>query len=58
MGEGGIHPHCDGRSREAIEDKGVAEHLLSKRVRKRLKVKELNDFNEVEEDAWAAIRRG
>jgi hypothetical protein len=56
--ERGVHPRCDRKSVEAIERKGVAWAPLSKRVRKALKVKGLNDFNELEEASWAAIRRG
>jgi len=46
----GVHPHCDGKSPEAIEDKGVAGvHCLS-RVRKLLEIKELNDADSEQDE--------
>jgi hypothetical protein len=40
---GGIHPHCDRKSPETLDYKMVIVLPLTKRVRKRLKAKGLND---------------
>jgi hypothetical protein len=47
--QGGIHPHCDRKSPEAFEYKGVARRLLRKRVRKRLEAKKLDEERMVDE---------
>jgi hypothetical protein len=57
MGRGGIHPHGNGKSPEASENTGVASLHCARRVRKPLKVKELNDLKEIQGAAWAASRR-
>ena len=42
----GVHPHCDGKSPQAIERKGVEVRPLRKIVRKPLIAKGLNDGND------------
>ena len=39
----GIHPHCDGKSPQAVERKRVAGVHCVSRVRKLLEIKGLND---------------
>jgi hypothetical protein len=46
----GIHPHGDGKSPQAIEDKGVAGVHCAARVRKLLEVKGLNEGNGREDE--------
>jgi hypothetical protein len=57
--EGGIHPHGDRKSPEAIENKGVEERPLRKRVRKRQKRKklEVDKGHFVIPDRWSVARR-
>jgi hypothetical protein len=58
MRRGGIHPHCDRKSPQAIERKRVVGRPLRKRVRKPLEVKELNELDELKDDARAWFLRG
>jgi hypothetical protein len=51
--ERGVHPHGDRKSAEAFESKGVARCPLRKRVRKPLEEKELNEVEELKDDARA-----
>ena len=39
----GVHPHCNGKSPEVIEGRGVCGRPLSKRVHKPLKQKEIDE---------------
>jgi hypothetical protein len=55
--EKGVHPHCNGKSSEAIKNTGVAAPHCAGRVRKRLKVQGLNDLKAIEEFAQAASPR-
>jgi hypothetical protein len=49
---GGVHPHCDGKSPEAIEDKGVAGvHCASRVRRESLEIKELSDGDTERDEA-------
>ena len=43
VGEGGIHPHCNGKSPETSENTGVAALHCVARVRNRLKVKGMDE---------------
>jgi hypothetical protein len=49
----GVHPRGDGKSAEAIERERVVRAPSGKRVWKQLDVKELNEVDELEDDAWA-----
>jgi hypothetical protein len=61
---GGIHPHRDRKSAEAVETKAVAECPFRKRVGNEKKIEELNEVKDKEKTprlgllAWEAWRRG